>query len=873
VIERRPHSLVHHLFEHQASETPDKLAVSCGDRTLTYAELDLAAETLASSLRARGACAEKLIGLYVDRSVSMVVALLAILKSGAAYVPLDPSFPADRIDFMIQDAALNLIVTEPQLAPRLAKHPVQCVYVDGAAEQPAPAGDAVATTPDNLAYVIYTSGSTGRPKGVQVLHRGVVNFLQSMRRTPGCTPNDVMIAVTTLSFDIAVLEILLPLVTGASVVLATRTTAVDGDALAQLIADAGATIMQATPATWRLLVESGWQGQDGLRILCGGEALPRLLAGDLLTRGTELWNLYGPTETTIWSTLQRVTSADVITIGQPIAETVVRVLDESRQDVEDGTPGELFIGGTGLARGYLNRPELTAERFVPDPRDASARLYRTGDVVRRLPSGDLEFLGRADHQVKISGYRIELGEIEAVLEEHPRVAQAIVCATNDSDGSGRRLIGYLRLHGPVDHLIGTMRKHLARKLPRYMVPSAFVQVESFPMTPNRKVDRGALLAINTGQVFDEGDHVEPRTELETALCSIWTEVLGIESIGVTDNFFDLGASSINGARLLSAMETEFGRRLPLGALFQAPTIEAFAKMVEEAPAVPTHRWTSLVPVQPLGSKPPIFCVHGGAGTVYVYHALARRLGTDQPFYAFQSQGLYGDQPPHHKVEEMAAHYISEMRTVQPTGPYALGGYCFGGIVAYEMAQQLAKIGERVNVLTLFNAPNYLYYQAQGGDQRVIRPVSAGEPLPPASARSASLRLKRLYWYLAKTKPSDISILIRRMRWRTARARGQALPAHVRDYFFWLNNQKAERDYVAKPYVGDMVLFRAEVLERVPTLGWGPLVKAGVQVHPVAANNRSREIMQEPWVRDVATALAGHLSIQSTPVATRAFAAV
>jgi thioesterase domain-containing protein/acyl carrier protein len=455
--------------------------------------------------------------------------------------------------------------------------------------------------------------------------------------------------------------------------------------------------------------------------------------------------------------------------------------------------------------------------------------------------------------VKISGYRIELGEIDAVLEEHPSVAQAAVCATvGTGDGSGRQLVAYVRLRAPVDHAIAMLRTHLTQKLPGYMVPSSFMKVAAFPVTPNGKVDRQALLAMGVGYTFDPVDHVPARTQLEATLCAMWQQALGIETLGVKDNFFDLGASSLHGAHLLAAMERRFGRQLPLGALFQAPTVERFAAMIEGAP--PPRRCTSLVAVQPHGTRMPIFCVHGGAGTIYLFHALARRLGADQPVYAFQSQGLYGDRAPHRRVEEMAAHYVAEMQGVQPHGPYLMGGYCFGGIVAYEMAQQLTRMGERVALLALFNAPTSEYTLAQRGGWRSIVPSSwRTDEAPRTFAGAFMLRLKWLYWLSASRKRAAV----RWLGWRTALARGVPLSDDLRDYFFLLNNLKAERAYTPTPYEGDMVIFREEH-ERDSTLGWGTLVRGGVQVHAIEGDNRSRLIMQEPEVGEVAVRLQDHL---------------
>ncbi|HEU0298215.1 MAG TPA: amino acid adenylation domain-containing protein, partial [Longimicrobium sp.] len=435
---------VHVLVQAQAARTPDAPAVSGRGETLTCAGLDDRASRLARHLRRLGVGRGSLVAISMERSPALLVSMLAVWKAGAAYVPVDPAYPEERRDFMLADAGADVVLADAASAPGVpGSHQVVVVdALDLADEDPSRPG--VEVDPDDLAYVIYTSGSTGRPKGVMVPHRGVANFLASMAVEPGIGAGDVLVAVTSLSFDIAVLELLLPLTTGARVVVATRDEAMDAGRLSRLLHDEGATHMQATPATWRLLAGSGWAGKADLAILSGGEALAPDLARELLPRGRSLWNLYGPTETTIWSAVQRVESAECIHLGHPVANTRLVVLDPALRPCPAGVPGELFIGGDGVVRGYLRRPALTAERFVPDPFSATpgARLYRTGDLVRRRWDGALEFLGRTDFQVKVRGFRVELGEIEARLAEHPAVAQAVAVVREDVPGDAR-LVAYL----------------------------------------------------------------------------------------------------------------------------------------------------------------------------------------------------------------------------------------------------------------------------------------------------------------------------------------------------------------------------------------------------------------------------------------------
>ncbi|HET8533208.1 MAG TPA: non-ribosomal peptide synthetase, partial [Methylomirabilota bacterium] len=429
----------------------------------------------------------------------------------------------------------------------------------------------------DLAYVIYTSGSTGRPKGVQIAHRSLVNLLTAFRGIMAAGPPDVLVAVTTLSFDIAGLELFLPLVTGGRVVIASRDVAADPAKLMGLLSDAGATIVQATPATWRMLIEAGWQSAPGMRVLCGGEALPADLAARLQATGADVWNVYGPTETTIWSTAHRVSeTGGSVPIGRPIANTRTYVLDRAGEPVPIGVPGELYIGGAGVARGYLARPELTAERFVADRfgDDPAGSLYRTGDVVRYRPDGVIEFLGRVDHQVKVRGFRIELGEIEAVLARHPAVADAVVTAREDRPGD-RYLAAYLRPVGSAP-TVAELRGFLKEYLPDYMVPSTFTSLASFPLTPNGKVDRRRLPEPDEGRAVSRAPFLAPRGRLEAAIAATWREVLRLEQVGVDDNFFDLGGHSLLLVQVQAKLRGVLGRDIAIVEMFQYPTVRTMA---------------------------------------------------------------------------------------------------------------------------------------------------------------------------------------------------------------------------------------------------------------------------------------------------------
>ena len=681
---------VHQLIEEQMERTPEAVALEFEGQFLTYRELNARANQLAYHLRSLGVGPDAVVGLCVERSLEMVVALLGILKVGGAYVPLDPAFPPERLAFMIADSAMPVLVTQHHLADHLGKPTARRVWLDEIAWRPEPKNLPFEGASSSLAYVIYTSGSTGKPKGVEISHQALVNCLSYFRETLDVNPGDAWLAITTLSFDIAGLEIWLPLLAGARVVIATRETARDGRLLKEALMKNGVTILQATPATWQELLRSGWQGNPKLRILCGGEAMPQELADRLVAVGSRAWNVYGPTESTIWSTACQLVSNRPVNIGRPIANTQIYVLDSQRQLTPIGTPGDLFIGGESVARGYRNRPELTAERFATDPFSArpAARFYKTGDRAKWCPDGSLDFLGRADFQVKIRGFRIELAEIETALRAQPEVREVAVRVREDTPGD-RRLVAYLVAHSKAKLDVATLRMRLGRTLPDYMLPNAFVWLDKLPLTPNGKLDHKALPAPETAVDGTPGEPDQPTNLLELELLRLWRRLFHREDIGRHDNFFELGGHSLLAARLTTEIDKLLGCKLPIAALFQSPTVESLTRRLTGENWAPP--WRSLVPLQPLGAKPPFFLVHGWGGDVFVFLGLAQHLAPDQPAYGLQAVGLDGSSPRHATVETMAAHYVQEIRSFQPEGPYYLGGYSMGGLVAFEMAQQLHRM--------------------------------------------------------------------------------------------------------------------------------------------------------------------------------------
>lgn len=596
---------VHDLIERQVARNPLAIAIEAEDATLTYGELDARAEALASVLRARGVRPGSLVGLCLERSSALLVGLLGILKSGGAYVPLDPGYPVDRLLLMVRDSAMQVLVTGEKVNAELSLQAPNVVLIEQVLQGPPETGrvDSGATAEDP-AYVIYTSGSTGVPKGVVVPHRAVVNLLESVRVTPGMEASDAVLAVTTLSFDIAVSELVLPLVVGARIILVTREVASDGQRLLALMHASKATFLDATPATWRLLLAAGWSGGEGLKAICTGEPLPPDLAGELLSRCASVWNGYGPTETTVWSTFWNVEPpARRVLIGKPVANTRVYVLDARLQRVPIGVVGELFIAGAGVTLGYHDRAELTRERFVPEPlRGDGERMYKTGDLVRFLPSGDLECLGRNDSQVKLRGYRIELGEIENTLAHDPGVSQAAVIVREDRPGD-RRLVAYVVGAAASARSDTELRAHLKRTLPDYMVPQHFVHLDAMPLLPNGKVDRRRLPVPQTVRSDVEEEFVAPRSDAERLVAKLWEETLAVGRVGAHDDFFALGGHSLLASQFIARLKREHGVELSFRKIFEAPTVAKLALALDGAGSVSVESRAPLLAAVSAGPAP------------------------------------------------------------------------------------------------------------------------------------------------------------------------------------------------------------------------------------------------------------------------------
>ena len=861
------------LFEEQAALTPNATALVCGQQKLTYSELNVRANQLARHLRKAGIGPDMMVAVCLDHSLELIIALLAILKAGGAYVALDPTHPAERLASMLEDAEPPMILTTEKWFNLMSGLPTlssgqkpACLCLDSdwkAISRESRENLPSITRPENLAYVSFTSGSTGRPKGVCVPHRGVVRLVRNANYV-SISSSDVFLQLAPVPFDASTFEIWGALLNGARLVIFPSHPPVLAE-LGEAIQKHGVTKLWLTSGLFHEMVDAELSSLRKVRqLLAGGDVLSMAHVRKALENleGCQLLNGYGPTENTTFTCCHPISATSLahtsIPIGRPISNTRIYVLDEQQQLVPVGVPGELYIGGDGLARGYLKRPELTAEKFIADPFEPGARLYRTGDLVRYLADGSLEFLGRADQQVKIRGFRIELGEIESVLKEHPAVRQCLVLARAEASGQ-KQLVAYFVASRKPGPSTAELRQFLARKLPDYMLPSFFVPLPVLPLNANGKVDRAALPAPDRAPAGPEKRQVAPRDALETQLVRIWESVLGIQPIGVTDRFFDLGGHSLLAVRLIAQIEKAFGKRLSVAAVFQAPTIEQLAVILREGKGAASG--SAVVEIQPNGSRPPLFLVHGvGGGMFWGYTNLARYL-PGQPVYALRSRAMAG-QEEFSEIADMAAQYVADLRAFQPQGPYFLGGYCFGGNVAYEMAQQLRGLGESVAFLALINAgpPNSSYSRVSWTPLFLLKFLRNLSYWPgyvlswtPEQRRGffrwkARLLKKRLTRLFSRKPDCSAALDVENL------VDLSAYPEEQRK--LWEIHIRALMKYQPKPYPGAVTLFRSRAHSLLcsydPQYGWGELVRGGVQVKIVSGPHDS--ILEEPYVEHLAAEL-------------------
>ena len=706
---------IHQLFEEQVEKTPDNIAVVFEDKELTYHELNEKANQLAHTIRSEyqdhwgdEVKGDALIGIYIERGLEMIIGILGILKSGAAYVPFDTADPEDRLNFKVNDCGCKMVLTSSKATRDLiliADSDTLPLAVDAYSDEIAKASKEnpeYINKSTDLAYVIYTSGSTGKPKGVMVEHKNLLNFMIDIKRRFEMSGDGKIISLTNIAFDIFGLEYYLPIISGACLYLISTTVREDVEQLQKYIKQIKPSIIQATPSEWELLSECLDPDAD-IRILTGGESLPENTALKLLGSLSNIWNMYGPAETTIWSSTCQVVDSNHITIGKPLSNTTFYVLDSNMHPVAIGSPGELYIGGDGLARGYLHRPGLTEERFINNPfaseediaNDRNLRIYKTGDIVKWLPDGNLTFIGRNDDQVKIRGFRVELGEIESKLSEHPGIKQCVVTLY-------QQLCAYYVLQSTsnLKPQASDLINYLSERLPDYMVPTYFVELDKMPLNTSGKIDRKALPVPDTDLIISES-YIAPRNETEKMLAKIWCDVLQLDKVGVTDDFFSVGGHSLNSIQLISKINKSFNKNLPVIWGFKNPTIE---KQGEElANSVILNTEELLVKFNESGYKIPMFFIHPGGMGAEAYFDLASKLNKDQPFYIIDSINQREQKLKFKTIPEYAAEYLKHIKKAQSHGPYYLGGWSFGGVVAYEMAQQLLQEGEKVEKLFLIDS--------------------------------------------------------------------------------------------------------------------------------------------------------------------------
>jgi amino acid adenylation domain-containing protein len=877
---------VHEMFERQAHLDNTSIAVSFKDENVTYGELNARSNQLAQYLRARGVGPNVLVGLCMERSLQMLIGLLGILKAGGTYVPLDPALPPERIAYLLEDSKVSLLLTQQQLTSRLPASQAEIVPIDSRSsliEAHSSENLATISTPEDLAYTIYTSGSTGTPKGVCLPHQALSNLLCWQLQQSKAGRGDRTLQFTSLSFDVSFQEIFATWCSGGVLVLIADDVRRNSALLIRFLEQQKIMRLFLPFVALQQLAaaaEGGFVPGELREVITAGEQLritPQIRAFFSRMPRCRLFNHYGPSETHVVTAYSIPASPDkwdlLPPIGKPISNTEVHILDMSLKPVPVGDLGELYIGGVGLARGYHNRPELTAERFVlvSVAGESETRLYKTGDYCRSLPDGNIQYVGRMDGQVKIRGYRVELGEIESVLGSHRGVRQCVVVVRDES--GDKRLVAYFVPSTEQQPSARLLRDFLKTKFPDYMIPAAFINLEALPLTPNGKVDRRSLPAPSRESSAIEVEYIPPTDELERKLVSIWESVLKISPIGIADNIFDLGVDSLLAAELFARIEKTIGKNLPPAPLFQAPTVQTLAALLRKSEN--QQGLTSLVTIQPGGSKTPFFCVHGGAGTVLLFNSLARHLAPERPVYGLQARGLYGRDLPHDNVEEMAAHYVKEMRVVQAHGPYLLGGWCFGGVVAYEIAQQLRRMGETVDALVMFDAPSSPDHYPPKTDATGLE-VADSQRTPPQSRwrQFCSLSSRGKFDYISR-RVVDRMVRTTRLLYRSVRGISrrllcriyillrQPLPDNIRNYYFLYINTIAEMKYRPKPYSGDMVVFRSQGPYPDPNLGWSRFVSGAIASHEIQVNTaHHRALMQEPAVLTVIEILKRYLAGKS-----------
>ncbi len=833
VAEIKEGECVHQMFEAQSQRTPDAVAVIFEEVTrhvvsVTYRELNEKANQLAHYLRNLGVKPEVMVGICVERSLEMVVAILGVLKAGGAYVPIDPNFPLERITLILEDTQTPILLTQQHLLPNLPASTAQVICLNSEWEiiaRHSRENPACNTSIENLIYVIYTSGSTGKPKGVMIPHRGIVNQLYWRQNTFGLSATDKVLQNISFSFDPSVWQIFWPLCFGGQLFLPRPEGHKDSAYLVKLIAEQQITISAFVPSMLRVILEEeGISACLCLRhISCGGEALPVELVERFFERlklDGVLHNVYGPTEASIDATFWKcdASSYSVAPIGQPIQNASIYILDENLQLTPTGEVGELHIGGMGLALGYLNCPELTASKFILNPLSTGLgdRLYKTGDLACVLPDGNIQFLGRIDHQVKVRGFRIELGEIETTLLQLPNIREAVVIVRQD-DEREKRLVAYIIPEPGQIIKTSDIRNYLKQKLAEYMIPAVFVILEALPLNANGKLDRHALPVPEQTREELDTEFIASSSEIETQLLKIWYELLGIESIGIKDNFFDLGGTSLLVVQMLAQIKRRFGRELPLTTFLKAATVEEIASFLH---LDNSQLWPTLVAIQPNGEKPPLYCVHGVDANVLVFQNLVEYLDSEQPIYVLQPQ-LLDEKDFLNRVEDTATEYIQHIRNFQPEGPYYLAGYSLGGVIIFEMAQQLLAQGHEVALLGLFDTICPKYFK------QLLTENESARHLRTLTTLKLEHKLSYLWGGLKKRSQAIVKVF------QSSFVPSIPHPDESQDLKVSSSLTHAIANYIPKPYPGQITLFRCVEqnwwIKHDRELGWAELTEKPVEV--------------------------------------------
>jgi amino acid adenylation domain-containing protein len=853
------------VIEERMESQPDAVAVSFAGRRVTYAQLNTRAKQIACTLRSAGVVSESLVAIYLERSPDLIASLLGVWKAGGAYLPIDPTNPQQRVAFTLEDSRVPYILTERSLLNVLPPTTAKVLCVEdvctgqvGAAEPPAPAEAWADPAPDQLAYVIYTSGSTGKPKGAEVCHGGLSNVVRAIGSDLALRPKDVVLATATIAFDISNLELYVPLTAGAKIHLMDRHFAGDGPKLIEMIRNTNAALVFGTPTSWRLMLEAGWKGSPNLQIITGGETLPLSLAKTLTGMTRALWNHYGPTETSICATRERVLpDAELITLGRPIENVQVYVLNEQLEPAETGATGEIYIGGAGVGRGYLNRPELTARTFLADPFAATpgARMYKTGDLGRMLPDGRLDFQGRADSQIKLRGFRIELEEIEAAVREYSGVHAAVMQLV-EYGPDDQRLVGYFLS----DHTVTEtqLREFLRQRLPYYMLPSELIPLQSLPMTLNGKVDREALDALRLRfEALAQAEAVQPATDdLEAKLRAIWQKLLKVRNIGPLDDFFDLGGHSLLATRMFAEIEKITGRKIPLSVLIQNPTVRQLTEYIHTRLE---NGWPGLVQIQEGGSQPPLFVAHGLGSSLLVFRTLADDLGPDQPVYGIQLTADANARVDELMLEAFAARYVEEIVAVDPVGPYYLAGHSLGGLLVFEIATQLRNQGKEIGLLALLDCNFHVAQRAEN--------TPKGAPVPLAETVA---HWKKKFSRLFQSDMIDTAwrkVLYNKLMFKIWVLRQIHREGTFYPHIFGLDPYIAlfaER-YQPQPIDQDAVLFVAEdqLSPESVGLGWSQVIRGRLDIQKIPGAHQT--IFTHPHVTVLARELAKRLDLSARSV--------